>query len=138
MTYAKQVGYGAILGAAVMFGSSAHAVMGSGGTIVITGALVAPSYSISMQSAAHSSAFATQTVAARKDADATTVTFTALPGGLPSADVTVTTKGERFIDGNSRRITRNKNGAYHIGATGGVLSIPAQAANGATIVTSYQ
>jgi hypothetical protein len=138
MTYAKQVGYGAIFCAAMTFGSSAHAVMGSGGTIVITGALVAPSYSISMQSATHSSAFATQTVSARKEADATTVTFTALPGGLPSADVTVTTTGERFIDGNSRRVTRNKSGAYHIGATGGVLSIPAQAAKDITIVTHYQ
>lgn len=136
--HARRIAYGAILSAAIVAGSSAHAVVGPGGTIVFTGALFAPSYSISTGRTAHSGASTTQSVSTQKDTNATTVTFTALPGGLPSADITLTASGERFIDGNNRRIKPNKNGAYHIAATGGVLSIPTQAANTIAVFTNYQ
>jgi hypothetical protein len=139
MTQAKRVAYGVLLGAAMAFCASAQAVVSQGGTIVFTGALVAPSYLVSIRPTSHSNASTMQSVFARNKASVTEVSFTALPGGLPSADVTLTMRAhEGFIDGKGQRINADRNGAYHIGATGGVLSILANSARQVTINVSYQ
>jgi hypothetical protein len=109
----------------------------SGGTIYFQGVLLAPSYSIdtlSGRSAGNGGNFETEGIAGTDGQ--MSVSFVASQANPPSARVSALNGTDvSFRDGNGKRIGHDANGAYRIGAAGGVLSMKGEKA--ATIVTTY-
>jgi hypothetical protein len=127
----------AVMGALAGASMSAGAFMGPGGTIYFKGALVAPPFSIAAASAAGSN-FATGSYGLT--GDSAQVVFTAPVYSSPSAHVSVdagraAAPAISFEDGLGRRIAPSAAGEYHVGASGGILSM--KGASVATIVTTY-
>jgi hypothetical protein len=122
-----------------------------GGIIYFRGSLVAPPFSVAAQAAGLPGAFVAQnsTEADGTSGQAATVTFIAPPYSTPNAEVALTATTDAgsaaamrtgFVDGRGKHIRPASNGAYHIGATGGTLSMqPVQANGGAavTVTTTY-
>lgn len=146
--HAIRFGRIAIAGAAACFAVSASAVTVPGGTITFLGALVAPPFALSTnaRTSADGPGFS-----ARGDQSGNTasVTFTPEPNSAPSADVSLSVDNHRatpgelnasFADGKGRRIAPNSGGVFHVGASGGVLSMQGKDASTklVTLVTNYQ
>jgi type 1 fimbria pilin len=116
---------------------SAMAWAAPGGTIYFQGMLLAPSYSISaMSGRAGSKGTNFETEGMTGTDGQMTVSFVAPPANPPSAHVSaLNATNVSLLDGHGKRIAHDANGAYRVGAAGGVLSIKSEKA--ATIVTTY-
>lgn len=118
------------------------------GTIQFTGMVVAPPFEVTPGAGSAQ----TPTLAQVSAAHAVTVTYAVEPNAAPVADVSlVAVRGANsenvdasFIDSKGRPLQSDRDGAYHLSGSGGVLSL-APRSDGVssgpalvTVVTSYQ
>jgi type 1 fimbria pilin len=145
---AGRVGLMAAMGALACVCASASAYTMPGGTITFHGALVAPPFAIAALSATQSGAFTASSRSQTGDAgdSVASVSFDAPPYSTPSASVSIASvSGDavphatktRFVDGSGKRIAAAPDGAFHVGASGGVLSMRAKGSTLMTVVTNY-
>lgn len=145
----------AITGIAATLFASGSVSAADGGTISFTGAIVAPSFSINSANVTGSpQAFTVEHKPRGNDTatPAATVTFAAAPSSPPSADISLALLNHarvgqsvlaNFADGAGRRVVPGADGAYYVGASGGVLSLNARTGVGAAkdtaviVMTSY-
>ena len=137
----------AITAAAVCIAVSANAYTVPGGTITFKGALVSPPFALSTQTAEREGGgFSARQI---QRGQTTAVAFAAYPNSAPSAQVSLTIENHRatsdaltasFADGKGHRIQPASDGTFHVGASGGVLSIQGKQASPApvTLVTQYE
>lgn len=126
---------------------SAGAYTVPGGTITFRGALVAPPFGMSTNAGADGATFTANGRAAKDESGTVRVTFSPPVTDAPNATVTIASDSHavdtRFTDGRGRRIAPGTAGAFHVGATGGVLSMRHSGAKDAqtpklvTLITSY-
>jgi hypothetical protein len=132
---ATRAGRIALLCAIAGMSASAMAYTMPGGTITFRGALVAPQFMVATQTASASSAMH---ATGATNGDVTTVTFLPPPNSAPSADVSLDGQTQaRFVDGRGHITTPGARGAWHIGASGGTLTMQGSAAKTVTLVTNY-
>ncbi len=135
----------AMAGAAACFALSANAYTMPGGTITFRGALVSPPFAISARPAMHAGASTTL----RQNGRTATVAFDAFPNSTPNAVASLMVDNHRaksdalvtdFVDGNGHRIAAASDGAFRVGASGGLLSMQnrSPSAMRVTLVTEYR
>ncbi|WP_250499149.1 hypothetical protein [Caballeronia sp. GAWG1-5s-s] len=138
----------AMAGVAACFALSANAYTMPGGTITFRGALVSPPLVVSAISAGpgmHAGASTTL----RQNGRTATVAFDAFPNSTPNAVVSLMVDNHRakpdalvadFVDGNGHRIAAASDGAFGVGASGGLLSMQnrSPSAMRVTLVTEYR
>ncbi|WP_159835529.1 hypothetical protein [Burkholderia sp. 8Y] len=132
-------------GAAACVAMSANAYTMPGGTITFRGALVSPPFAVLARSPVHAGAATTLS----RNGRTATVAFDAYPNSTPNAVVSLMVDNHRarsdalvadFVDGNGHRIAAASDGAYFIGASGGMLSMQSKAPSAmrVTLVTEYR
>ena len=125
-------------GAAALFCVCGAASAADSGTINFTGMIVAPPFAVALGSQSQTSAARVQTGRAAADGNrVAAVAFAADRNNPPSADVSLTVPGHEsdllapsFTDGTGHRVARGVGGVYHVGATGGELTISARPGSG--------
>ncbi|SAK58963.1 hypothetical protein [Caballeronia ptereochthonis] len=132
---------------------AAEATAATGGVITFTGALVAPSFDVSVGSAPGSHApFAAQTQITDTRGRTTYVTFVPEPNNPPNAEVSLSVAGHAtgadalaadFTDGKGHIVRPDARGTYHVGALGGTLSMRANddapaSPKQVTLMTNYR
>lgn len=145
---------------AVWIGVPGMALAAGGGTIQITGMIVAPQFDIYQGGGVPQ--MPVLTVSSDREntaAHAVTVTYAVEPNSAPVADVSLVAVAEahpenratayasvdaRFTDGAGHTLNADRDGAYHLSGSGGVLSLVPRngSASGratlVTVVTRYQ
>jgi hypothetical protein len=148
---ARLTGLLALAGASAFCSITAAAAPAMGGVITFTGALLAPSFTVSAGRATGayvSTAVGTQTT--DTSGRSTYVMFFPEPTNPPNAELSLSVANARdanalttsFRDGQGRIVKPGADGAWFVGALGGTLSMHANddipAATPVTIVTSYR
>ncbi|GAB5100727.1 MULTISPECIES: hypothetical protein [unclassified Caballeronia] len=132
----RRVGLAAALAVMSAYAVSAPVYTMPGGTITFRGALVAPPFGVSTSTAATSATFSATNHASDQTVS---VHFTPPPTDAPNARVAIAgSVYARFADGAGRQTARGSDGTFHVGATGGVLSMSAPSTALVTVVTDYQ
>ncbi len=96
--------------------------------------LIGPPFTVATYSSGESNAFSTCVGAASEDG--ATVSFIAPGGDAPNASTQAGRIGTRFVDGRGQHVAPSANGAFHIGATGGLLTMQGKGGTLARVVTS--
>ncbi|KND54402.1 hypothetical protein BPUN_4736 [Candidatus Paraburkholderia kirkii] len=127
------------------------ATAATGGVITFTGALVAPSFDVSVGGSApgsHASVAQTQIASGKT----TYVTFVPEPNNPPNAELSLSVAGHAtgadtlaadFRDGKGHVVGPDARGTYHVGALGGTLSMRAKddapsSPTRVTLMTNYR
>lgn len=150
---AALVGKIAVMSATACFSIAGEATAAAGGTVTFIGAILAPSFAMSVGSAAHaqgSTAAPTQITGTR--GGTTFVSFLPVPYSPTNADVSLSVAGQArtadaltasFTDHKGRVVKPGPSGAYFVGAMGGTLSMRTKddappSGTAVTLVTSYR